>query len=174
GERARKLNALLLAVGQRPDDGIADLLDLEEFNNLLDPPPCLDLFLSGSTEEQHGIEYGGAQMGMPAGQDIFHGRAVLEQRQVLEGAADADGGKARRRHPAEIDAAEQNAAAPWPQHTADHVEERGLAGAVGPDDAADLARRDLQADLGNGFEAAEILAEVFNRKQGGHDSHLLR
>ena len=43
GERPGQLDALLLAVGQRADDGIADVLDLEEFDDLLDPPPRVDL-----------------------------------------------------------------------------------------------------------------------------------
>ena len=56
GQRAREFDALLLTVRQRSDDGIADVLDLEEFNDLLDPPASVDLLGSGAAEEQHGVK----------------------------------------------------------------------------------------------------------------------
>ena len=89
GQRPRQFDALLLAVGQRADDGVADVLDLEEFDDVLDPLPGLDLLAPGAAEEDHGIEHVGAQMGVPAGQDVLDHGAVLEQRQVLKGPADA-------------------------------------------------------------------------------------
>ena len=50
-------------------------------------------------------------MGVPAGQDVFDHRAVLEQREILKGAADADGGKPPRRDAGQIGAVKQDAAA---------------------------------------------------------------
>ena len=73
----------------------------------------------------------------------------------------------------EVDAVEQDAAAAWPQHAGDHVEQRGLAGAVRADHAADFARRHVKADIGDRLQAAKTLAEIFDREQGGHDSHRL-
>ncbi len=116
GERPRQLDALLLAVGQRADDGVADVLDLEEFDDVLDPLPGLDFLAAGAAEEDHGIEHVGAQMGVPAGQDVLDDGAVLEQCEVLEGPPDPDGGKPRRRYGREIGAVEHDAAAAWPQH----------------------------------------------------------
>ena len=139
GQRPRQFDALLLAVGQRADDGVADVLDLEEFDDVLDPLPRLDLLAAGAAEENHGIEHVGAQMGVPAGQDVLDHGAVLEQREVLKGAPDADCREPRRRDGREIGAVEQDAAAAWPQHAGDHVEQRGLAGAVRADHAADFA-----------------------------------
>src|SRR5664279_4764854 len=109
GQRPRQFDALLLAVGQRADDGVTDMFDLEEFDDLLDPPPGFDLLTPGAAEEQHGIEHAGAQMGVASGQDVLDHGAVLEQRQVLEGAADANGGKAPRRYVSKIDAVEHDA-----------------------------------------------------------------
>ena len=125
-------------------------------------------------EEQHGVEYSGTQMGVTAGQDVFDHRAMLEQRQILKGAADADGGKAPRRDARKIGAVKQDTAGAWPQHAADDVEQGGLSGAIGADDAADFTPRHGEADVGYGLEATEILADVFHRKQRGHDNHLLR
>ena len=139
GQCPRQLDALLLAVGQRADDGVADVLDLEEFNDVLDPLAGLDLLAPGAAEEDHGIEHVGTQMGVPAGQDVLDHGAVLEQRQVLKGAPDPDSGKARGGDGCEVDTVEQDAAPGWPQHAGDHVEQRGLAGAVRADDAADFA-----------------------------------
>ena len=139
GQRPRQFDALLLAVGQRADDGVADVLDLEEFDDVLDPLPGLDLLAAGAAEEHHGIEHVGAQMGVPAGQDVLDHGAVLEQREVLEGAPDADCREPPRRDGRKIDAVEHDAPAARPQHAGDHVEQRGLAGAVRADHAADFA-----------------------------------
>jgi hypothetical protein len=42
----RQFDALLLAVGQRADDGVADVFDFEEVDECLDALPALD-FLGG-------------------------------------------------------------------------------------------------------------------------------
>ena len=54
--------------------------------------------------------------------------------------------------------------------TADHVEQRGLAGAVGPDDPDDLALVDRRGDLGERSEPAEADADVVDVEQ--HSRHL--
>ena len=50
----------------------------------------------------------------------------------------------------------------------DHVEQRRLAGAVRPDDAADLALGDVERHLVDGDEAAEALGDPVEGKQRGH------
>jgi hypothetical protein len=45
---------------------------------------------------------------------------------------------------------------------ADDLEQRGLAGSVGPDDADQLARRDIERDLAVGDDAAEPLGDTRN------------
>ena len=74
-----------------------------------------------------------------------------------------DRGKPRRRDGRKIGTVEHDAAAAWPQHAGDHVEQRGLAGAVRADHAADFARRHVKADIGDRLQAAKALAEVFDR-----------
>jgi hypothetical protein len=43
-------------------------------------------------------------MGVTAGQDVFDHRAMLEQREILKGAADADGGETPGRYASKISA----------------------------------------------------------------------
>src|SRR3954468_5000759 len=45
------------------------------------------------------------------------------------------------------------------------VEQRGLAGAVGADDEAPLARRDGERDIGDGRQAAEGFLQVLETKR---------
>src|SRR6185369_11706632 len=60
----------------------------------------------------------------------------------------------------ELDRAFRNARA-----AADQIEHRGLAGAVRPDDHAQLALVDVEVELVDGFEAVERNADVLERKQ---------
>src|SRR5207244_9865435 len=47
----------------------------------------------------------------------------------------------------------------------DDVEHRGLAGAVGPDDGANLALADVERDAGDRLDAAEGERDVLDREQ---------
>src|SRR6266851_4175404 len=51
------------------------------------------------------------------------------------------------------------------QVAGDQVEERGLAGAVGADDQAPLARRHLERDIADGRQAAERFPQVLEAKR---------
>jgi hypothetical protein len=53
-----------------------------------------------------------------------------------------------------------NAAAGWGLHSCDAVETGGLARPVGADQADDLAGPDVEADIFQGLQSAEILAQV--------------
>ena len=46
-----------------------------------------------------------------------------------------------------------------------HAEQRGLARAVGPDDADDLARLDREGHVGDGDESGEALGEAAHLKR---------
>ena len=48
----------------------------------------------------------------------------------------------------------------------DEIEQRGLAGAVGADDQAPLARLDREVDIGGDAQAAERLAQVIDGERG--------
>ena len=174
GERAGKLHALLLAVGQMADHGIANMLDLEKLDDLLDLFARRDFFIPRTTEKERGFEHTRSGMHVAADENVLDHRAVLEQRQVLEGAADAQAREIRRPFTRDVGAVKNDAAARRPQHAADEIEQRCLAGAIGADDAADLAARHVEADVGHGAQATEGAGQRFDLEKRAHDSHLLR
>src|SRR5207244_25538 len=68
--------------------------------------------------------------------------------------------------PGDVVAVEDHAALVGAIVAGDHVEERGLAGAVGPDDAEQVAGPHLHAHLAHGGEAAEALGDALEAQQG--------
>ncbi len=79
-----------------------------------------------------------------------------EQADVLERAGHATGGDGVRWHAEHRLAVEVDVALRRRVQTGEHVEERGLAGAVGTDEGDDRAERDVEVDVVDGGEAAEL------------------
>ena len=90
---------------------------------------------------------------------LEHGQA-REQGQVLEGPGDPELGDAVGGHLEELLVLEVDPAAGRLVDPRHDVEERRLAGAVGPDQAADLAPLDGEGELVEGHDAAEADAHV--------------
>jgi hypothetical protein len=109
-----------------------------------------------------------------ADQDVVDDGLVLEDREVLEGAGDAEAREGVRRQSREILPVKKDLAAGWPEHRADQVEQRGLAGAVRSDQAADLARFDLEAHVLDRGQTAEAFGDADDIEKSSHDSHRLR
>src|SRR4029079_19377031 len=65
-----------------------------------------------------------------------------------------------RRQPRDVAALEQDGAGVGAQMAGDQVEQRGLAGAVGPDDGGDLALGHAHAGVVDGQEAVEGFAQA--------------
>jgi hypothetical protein len=91
---------------------------------------------------------------------VLERRHLGEQPDVLEGARDAGLGHLVHRGRGVGLAAELEAAAVGRVQAGDHVEEGGLAGAVGADQAVDLALVDGDADVRQGLQAAEALVDA--------------
>src|SRR5690606_27634868 len=68
--------------------------------------------------------------------------------------------------PGEVHAAEPDGARRGPLEAGDQVERRGLAGAVGTDEPEDLAGSDREAEVADGLQAPEALAEALDLQQG--------
>src|SRR4029077_17097713 len=85
-------------------------------------------------------------MGVPADADIVEHALRGEEREVLESSADADLGDAVGRPPEHRLALEQDFAALGGVEPADTVEQRRLAGAIGADEAEDLALFERERD----------------------------
>jgi hypothetical protein len=81
---------------------------------------------------------------------------VLEQLDVLKGPGDAAGSDLVGRHLRDVLVAEDEAALARIVDAADHVEDGGLARAVGADDGEDLPRLHLEAHPVEGLDAAEV------------------
>ena len=93
-----------------------------------------------------------------------HGR---EQRDVLEGARDAERGDLVPRHARKRPAVEPDRAGVRLVEAGDAVEQRRLAGAVRADQAADRAGRDREADVVERGDAAEADRTFVDRQQRG-------
>ena len=113
-------------------------------------------------------------MDMAANENIFDHRAVLEQSEILERAADAMRCVARRAQSRDACPFKQDCAGTRFQHAADHVEQRRLACAIGANDAAYLAFANAEADVRHRFQATEAARNALQLENGRHDSHLLR
>jgi hypothetical protein len=98
--------------------------------------------------------------------DVVEHREVGKQGDVLEGAANADLGDPVRRPVQDAAALHQDVAAGRLVEPRQAVEQRGLAGAVGPDQPEDLALVHVERHAIQRDDAAEHDADVANREQG--------
>ena len=125
---------------------------------------CVDCFalLGGFAAEQI------APHVAPAGQGELHvfvnGEAV-EDGGRLEFSSDAQAGDFDVGHLRDVDAIEENLAARDAGLAADDIAERGLAGAVGADDDAQLVAIDAERADVERFEAVENDGDIFQRRR---------
>ena len=121
--------------------GVADVLDLEEFDDLLDPLPRLD-FLARVRPKKNGVGSALERRWVCRPVRMFSTTVpCLNSARFWNVRPIPSRANATARCVARSRAVEHDAAAARPQHAADHVEQRGLAGAVRADHAADFARR---------------------------------
>ena len=104
-------------------------------------------------------------MQMPPNHDVLERRHVHEDLEVLKRARQAArrqfvGRQARYVLPIEIDAAAARSI-----EAGDHVEQGGLAGAVWADNRVDSTARDIERQVVDGAEAAEIDAQTFDLEE---------
>ncbi|MGY3585120.1 hypothetical protein ACVIF9_003797 [Bradyrhizobium sp. USDA 4350] len=159
-QRARQLDHLAHAVRQPRDQLVAVRLEIEEFDHLLDPAAMRLLAGPDARQEQEFLPELGGGMAVAADQQIAqHGR-ILEQLDVLEGARDAEPGNVVGRLLGDVLILEEDLARGRRIDPRDQVEDRALAGSVGPDDREDLALLDREADRIDGLEAAEMQGQV--------------
>jgi hypothetical protein len=86
---------------------------------------------------------------------VVHRAHVGEQANVLKGARNAQGGDLVRLTAGDVAVVEQHPPIRGPIETRDHVEQSGLAGAVGSDEPDDAALRNLEIHPAHGDEPAE-------------------
>src|SRR5699024_3214638 len=99
--------------------------------------------------------------GVHAHNDVVLHRHAGEQADVLEGTGEAQLGDAVRLPAGDVLSQHLHLALGGVVHAGNDVEQGTLAGAVGTDDADDLAGVDLHADVRQSHQTAETLSDVF-------------
>ena len=115
---------------------------------------------------EDGAGHRGLVPGVGADDDVLQRRHLAPQPDVLEGAGDPATGDLVALDPAQRCTVEGHRTRGGPVHTGDGVEAGGLARAVGPDQAEDLAALDVEADRVQGGQTAELDGEILGRQQG--------
>ena len=116
-----------------------------------------DARLFGAIEPQPGGDEARPRARMSAERDVVEQAHVRAQLDVLERARHAEPRDVPLRLPGHVVAEELHAAGGHRQRAGDEVEHRRLAGAVGTDQADDLARAHVEADVVDRDQAAEAL-----------------
>src|SRR5690606_2965610 len=108
------------------------------------------------------------------GDDVLGDAQRGQRPDQLEGAGHALVGDAGGLEAADLLAVEGDGPGIGPQEARDHVERGGLARAVGPEQADDLALGELEAQIVDGNKAAEAPAQAGDGEQRAHGAASLR
>ena len=155
GERAGELDALAHREGQPPGGQARMGLEVHERDQLLGALGDAALLGLRLRQAQRVGEEARRGAAVAADLDVVEHRHAVEQRHVLEGAADADARDGMARLAEDGAALEQDVAVVGHVEARQAVEERGLARAVGADQAGDLAGRHVEGDAVQRHDAAE-------------------
>ena len=145
---------------------MGDVFEVEIAQDFVDPLVERGLAAADPGQFQRVAENVAVGAGMGADPDIVQHRKIGKQCDVLEGASDADFGDPVRRALQDAPALHQNVAGARLVEPAQAIEEGGLAGAVRPDQAEDLALMHVKGHAVQRDDAAEHDADVANREQG--------
>ncbi|MGY3290410.1 hypothetical protein ACVWWP_003477 [Bradyrhizobium sp. LM3.6] len=169
---AGELDALAQAVGEGAGRRLSHRLEVEEVDDLLDLAAVLEFFLARAGEPvQRAREEIVLQQVMAADHDVVEHAHVVEQRQVLEGAADAERSARVGRQAGDVAALVEQLAFGRLVAAGNTVHDRGLAGAVGADDREQLAIPDGEADIGQRTDAAESQGHAAHFETGSHQTN---
>ena len=98
--------------------------------------------------------------------EILEHRHAAERLRDLERAREPEAAAPLRCKARHVTAGEQDAAGIGRERPGRDAEQRGLAGAVGPDDAERLAFGQRQVDVGRDHHGTEPLGDFFEREDG--------
>jgi hypothetical protein len=116
--------------------------------------------LAGRAEPQHRAAEPDLAHVVGAGHHVFEDGERREERHVLERAGQPPARDLVRGHREEVAPVEPHGAVARLVEPAEHVEERGLAGAVRPDERTDRAGLDVEGELVEGDDTAEAHPHV--------------
>ena len=104
---------------------------------------------------QDGLHGAALRSRVAADHDVFQNRHILEDLKILERAAEPAPGALEGRQTVDGYAGQYDLARGRSDHAADHVEQRGLACAVRPDDGLDLPLAHREIEIGDGLQSAK-------------------
>jgi hypothetical protein len=165
GQRPGQFDAFLRAERQAGHDDVGDGAEVEILQDFVDARIQRRLATAHPGQPQRVADDVAVGAAMGADPHVVAHRQVGEQRHVLEGAADADFGNAVRRALEDALALHQNIARARLIEPAETIEQRGLAGAIRPDQAEDLSLDHVERHAVQRDNAAEHDADVVNREQ---------
>ena len=168
GEGAAELHPFLETEREAPGRSGPDLGDVEEVDDLLRPPPVLDLLAAGRAPEDAAFEHPALHQHAAAEEDVVEHRHPGKEGDVLEGAGDAVPGDFERPSAGDVRAVEQHAAAVGRVDPAHHVDEGGLPGPVRSDDRENFLRLGGQGRFAQRQHAAERLRGIDDFKTIAH------
>ena len=154
----------LVAMGQLGGELVGQLVEAEEGEDAASLFVRILFRRAVAPEDAAGDACLGAAVAAEA--DIVEHAQLVKQDRALKRADQAALGKRARRSPRNILAAIENLAARRRVEAADHVEGRGLAGAVRPDETVDCALVHVQVEAVDGDDAAKSANEVADLKDG--------
>src|SRR5829696_3146983 len=158
GQRPRYLQAPLVTVGEVLGERLP-LADADEVEELRGALAGLPVLAAGPWQAEDRTEDAALEAGVHACEHVLPGAHGVEEPDVLEGTPDAQLRPLVRPELRYVTAPEDEGPRRGLIQPADHVEEGGLARAVGPDQADDPTLGDVEADLADGDEPAEDLGD---------------
>src|SRR2546427_1388371 len=165
GEGPSQLHALLEPIGQPARRRLANGLDLQEVDDALDGGPVLELLTPGRAPVEGIQEEVPPHLEQATGHDIVQHRHALEEGDVLEGARDAELRHFEGLELGSILAVEDDATALRMVEAADDVQKRGLSRPVGANDGDDLSSMNVEADVTQGLDGAEVDADPLDAEE---------
>src|SRR5439155_20389281 len=151
-QRARDFDAAALAAGQRDRGRFAQARDVELIEQRVEFG--FALLAVGLDDLEHGANI------------LFHGEAA-KNRGFLRQVADAEPRALIHRQPGHVRAVEFDGAAVRLDQSGDHVEHRGLAGAVRAEQADRLAAADIDADAAHHLPRTETFFHAVHSEKTG-------
>ena len=166
GQRAHDFKPSLRAVGQGPRAVLGHALHVEDGKQLQRLLVLLLLLLPVGGQAEDAGEHAVLDLVVKADAHVFLHRHVAEEADVLERAGDAQLVGLHGVHAGGVLAVEDDHAGGGLVDLGQEVKHRGLARAVGADEAGDLGLADGEVEVLHGLQAAELHAQVAGFQHG--------
>ena len=165
GKSACDFQPALIAVGEIPRQRAGVLADADIAEQFPGRAADGSFLVARAARAQDRTDRACVRAHMPPDHHVFDGRHVAEQADILERPCDAGFGDAIRFETDQIRAVEFELTAVRHIQPGEHVEQRGLAGAVRSDQPIDFPVLDGQRNIGERRQPAEALFDMTDLEQ---------